>query len=101
MVRNTCYAAWFDRAEQWVVTIDRLLGSRTNGASICPSEVARAEDPNGWRPHVAGVREVARHLARQGHLAITQRGRVLPPDAELRGPVRLRRPCRSGGQTTV
>lgn len=92
MVWNTRYAAWFDRAERWVGTIDRLLGARRKGGSVCPSEVARADDPDGWRPQVAEVREVARHLARQGHLAITQRGRVVSPDADIRGPVRLRRP---------
>ena len=92
MVWNTGYAAWFERAERWVETIDRLLDVRREGASVCPSEVARAEEPRGWRPYVVEVREVARHLARQGHLAITQRGRVLSPDADVRGPIRLRRP---------
>ena len=53
--------------------IDVLLDQRQPGASICPSEVARAVSPRGWRAHLADIREVARHLARRGALAITQR----------------------------
>ncbi len=92
MVENTGYAAWFHQAERWQAAIEALLEERQPGASICPSEVARAVSPRGWRAHMAGVRDVARHLARRGHLAITQRGRGVDPDAAVRGPIRLRRP---------
>ncbi len=96
MVENTGYAAWFDQVERWQAAIEALLDQRQPGASICPSEVARAVSPRGWRAHLTGVRDLARHLARRGALAITQRGRVCDPDAPIRGPVRLRRPVPDG-----
>lgn len=92
LVANTPYADWHARAERWAATIARLLDSRPADASICPSEVARAASPEGWRADLDGVRHVARHLARRGHLAITQAGCTRDPDAPLRGPIRLRRP---------
>jgi hypothetical protein len=36
------------------------------------------------------ARAAARALARQGRVEITQRGTVLDPDADWRGPVRIR-----------
>lgn len=89
---NTRYAEWFERAERWQEAIDALLATRQADASICPSEVARAVSPRGWRAHLDEVREVARHLARRGRLVITQRGTARDPDRPIRGPVRYRRP---------
>lgn len=89
---NTRYAAWFARVGRWRRAIDALLDHRQPGASICPSEVARAVSPRGWRAHLEDVRELARHLARRGAVTITQRGRRCDPDQRVRGPVRYRRP---------
>lgn len=97
MVHTTPYAEWYARAEQWADAIGRLLDARSPGASICPSDVARAVSPERWRADLDGVRDVARHLARRGALAITQGTRVLDPDAPLRGPIRLRRPVPAAG----
>lgn len=91
MIHTTPYADWFERAAEWAATIERLLDGRDGGASICPSEVARAGMPRQWRRHLDEVRHVARHLARQDRLRITQRGTVVSPDTDWRGPVRLRR----------
>lgn len=73
--------------------IRRLLGARAPGDSICPSEVARSlQGQEGeWRALMPRVRDVAKHLAGEGCLVITQRDAVLDPQMPFRGPVRLKR----------
>mgnify|MGYP006267957235 CR=1 FL=1 len=78
-------------AEQIDEEILRQLRQRGPGKSICPSEVARslfAHDT--WRKKMDLVRERARGLARTGILRITQGERILDPEKEFRGPIRLR-----------
>jgi hypothetical protein len=68
----------------------RLCGERRAGASLCPSEVARAlsDDEATWRALMPEVRAVAARLADQGQIVVTQRGAVV--DAlTVRGPLRL------------
>ena len=72
-----------------------LLGRREPGRSICPSEAARAVDPEGWRRLMPQVRATAVGLARAGRLEITRKGRVADPDA-LKGVYRLRLPGTQG-----
>ncbi|PBJ84100.1 S-adenosylmethionine tRNA ribosyltransferase [Lysobacteraceae bacterium NML93-0399] len=73
--------------------IRTLLAARAPDASICPSEVARrlcASDH--WRDAMPDVRRVARALAADGLLRITQGDTVLDPaDNAAPGPIRLRR----------
>jgi hypothetical protein len=71
--------------------IDALLGERRNGASICPSEVARRLSPEDWRPLMPTVREVALRMAQAGRIRITRRGDAVDPWSCLKGPIRLRR----------
>lgn len=66
-----------------------LLGARDPGASICPSEVARAEAAS-WRPLLEHARRAGRRLASTGIVQFTQGGRVVDP-GRARGPVRIRR----------
>ncbi|WP_119353686.1 DUF3253 domain-containing protein [Azohydromonas sediminis] len=66
-----------------------LLAARDASASVCPSEVARQLWPAAWREHLSDVRAVARVLAVQGRVTVTQRGRVLDPQAPWRGALRL------------
>ncbi|PZR04998.1 MAG: DUF3253 domain-containing protein [Archangium gephyra] len=66
----------------------QLLAERKPGATICPSEVARAQSDD-WRPLMEPVREAARSLVKKGLLQITQRGSVVDP-ASAKGPIRLR-----------
>lgn len=66
-----------------------LLESRTRGASICPSEAARAVDPERWRDLMEPTRMAARRLVEAGQAEITQQGRVVDPSS-ARGPVRIR-----------
>ena len=71
--------------------IDALLDSRRAGASICPSEAARAVDPEGWRELMPQARAAAGRLAAAGSVEVSQGGEVVDV-AAARGPVRVRRP---------
>ncbi|MGR6966430.1 DUF3253 domain-containing protein [Geodermatophilus sp. URMC 61] len=71
--------------------IDALLDGRRAGATICPSEAARAVDPHGWRELMPAARAAAGRLAAAGQVEVTQRGEVVDV-ATARGPVRVRRP---------
>ncbi len=73
--------------------IGRLLDARAGDASICPSEAARAVDPEGWRDLLEPARRAARRLVAAGELEIVQGGRVVDPST-ARGAIRLRRPRR-------
>ena len=70
--------------------IDALLDNRRDGATICPSEAARAVDPDGWRELMPAARAAAGRLAAVGQVEVTQRGEVVDV-ATARGPVRMRR----------
>ncbi len=76
--------------------IGGLLARRAPGATICPSEAARALDPEGWRAHMDAVRAVAFGLADRGELEVTQGGEVVDGRA-ARGPIRLRLPAGPDG----
>lgn len=71
--------------------IDALLDGRRAGASICPSEAARAVDPESWRDLMPAARAAAGRLAAAGGVEVTQAGAVVDV-ATARGPVRVRRP---------
>lgn len=68
-----------------------LLGERSRGATICPSEAARAvaSGEEAWRALMEPAREAARRLVAAGRIEITQKGRVVDPST-ARGPIRLR-----------
>jgi hypothetical protein len=72
-------------------TIDALLDQRRPGTTICPSDAARAVDPDGWRELMPAARAAAGRLAAAGDVEVTQRGEVVDV-ATARGPVRIRRP---------
>ncbi|MDX2200119.1 MAG: DUF2256 and DUF3253 domain-containing protein [Phycisphaerae bacterium] len=71
-----------------------LLSNRPGGATICPSEAARAvsddADEAAWRSLMEPARRAARRLAEAGRIEVTQNGRVVDA-ATARGPIRLRR----------
>ena len=71
--------------------IGTLLDQRRPEVSICPSEAARAVDPEGWRELMPAARAAAGRLAVAGEVEVTQRGEVVDV-ATARGPVRVRRP---------
>jgi hypothetical protein len=72
-----------------------LLEQRSSGATVCPSEAARAvsgsaDDDEAWRPLMEPARAAARRLVAAGEVEITQRGVVVDPST-ARGPIRVRR----------
>jgi hypothetical protein len=71
--------------------IGALLDQRRPDASICPSEAARAVDPEAWRALMPAARAAAGRLAATGEAEVTQGGEVVDV-AAARGPLRIRRP---------
>ncbi|MFI5508910.1 DUF3253 domain-containing protein [Mycobacterium sp. NPDC051804] len=67
-----------------------LAGERAPAKTICPSDAARAVGGADWRDLMESARDVARDLARAGVVDIMQRGEVIDPDTEWRGPIRIR-----------
>ena len=64
------------------------------GATICPSEAARAvagdADEDAWRALMEPARRAARRLVAAGEVEITQGGKVVDPST-AKGPIRIRR----------
>ena len=54
-----------------------MLAARQPGATICPSEAARAVRPDGWRELMEATRRAARRLVAAGKAEITQGGGLL------------------------
>ena len=75
-----------------------LLRHRRDGATICPSDVARVIGGDGWRSLTAEVR--ARLVALAGEegadLEVRQQGEPVDPTSELRGPIRFGRRSDAG-----
>lgn len=75
-----------------------LLAQRAAGATICPSEAARAvyaarsqgTNDDGWRELMEPARAAARRLVAAGQVEVTQGGRVVDP-ATAKGAIRIRR----------
>lgn len=73
---------------QLEAAILELLATSDDGATICPSEAARAVRPDDFQPLMERTRRAARRLARDGRIEITQGGAAVSPD-DIRGPIRL------------
>lgn len=67
-----------------------LARERGPAKTICPSDAARALGSDDWRDLMDDARNIARDLARSGDVEISQKGKVLDPDATSRGPIRIR-----------
>jgi hypothetical protein len=80
-----------DVGSQLERTIVDLLDRRAPESSICPSEAARAVDPDGWRDLMPEARAAAGRLAQAGAVEVTQGGEVVDVRS-ARGPVRVRWP---------
>lgn len=88
------YAWWEDPTEaelniRITSTIRALLRKR-DGASICPSDVARVVGGDGekWRARMPDVRRVAATMAAAGDVIVTQKGAEVDLET-VRGPVRI------------
>jgi hypothetical protein len=73
---------------QIAAEIVRQTALRGTDRSICPSEVARALDPD-WRKLMAPVRRAAAELAAAGRIDILRKGKPIAP-ADMHGVIRLR-----------
>lgn len=71
-------------------SILELLERHVAGATICPSEAARAVGGEEWRNLMESARAAARRLEADGKVDITQGGRVVDPST-AKGPIRIRR----------
>ena len=71
-------------------TVLALLASRKAGATICPSDAARAVGGEDWRELMEPARAAARRLVAAGEVEITQGGAVVDPST-AKGPIRFRR----------
>jgi hypothetical protein len=78
------------RLQRIEAAILALAGHRAPNGTICPSDAARAIGGTGWRALVPTVRDVARRLANEGRVEITQGGQALDPKSPWKGPVRIR-----------
>jgi hypothetical protein len=67
-----------------------LVRERGPSKTICPSDAARAVGGERWRDLMDDARDIARKLAREGEVEISQKGEVVDPDATWRGPIRIR-----------
>ena len=67
-----------------------LLAARARGATICPSEAARAVGGEQWRELMEPARAAARRLVAAGEVEVTRGGRVVDPST-AKGPIRVRR----------
>ena len=70
-----------DEEDPAEAAILRLVAERGGGKTICPSEAARALDPELWRARLREVRAVAVRLAGEGRVAIYRKGRPVDPNA--------------------
>ena len=71
-------------------SIRSLLAACAHGATICPSEAARAVGGEQWRDLMEPARAAARRLVVAGEVVITQGGTVVDP-SKAKGPIRIRR----------
>ncbi len=71
-------------------TIIGLLDKRRSGATICPSDAARAVSTDSWRELMDAARAAAGRLVARGEVEITQGGRVVDPST-AKGPIRVRK----------
>ena len=67
-----------------------LARERAPDKTICPSDAARAVGGDDWRELMEQARDLSRDLAKAGDVEIMQRGEVIDPDADWRGPIRIR-----------
>lgn len=72
------------------VSLLALLGKCPGGATICPSDAAKAVGRDTWQDLREPARAAARRLAAAGLVEITQSGRVVDPST-AKGPIRIRR----------
>lgn len=74
------------KIQEKILELTRKVGPEK---TICPSEVARALEPEEWRELMEKVRETACKMHEAGMIQITQKGNVVE-SFNFKGPIRLR-----------
>ncbi len=86
--RGACDTDLHRMTDPRATTLD-LLARRAAGATVCPSEVARALSPEDWRDVMPLVHAAVDELVRDGSVRLTWKGKPL---ATRSGPYRIGRP---------
>lgn len=75
-------------------TILELVEAGGPKKTICPSEVAKALDPeeDKWRRNLKTIRREAFNLAREGQIVVRRKGKIQNPFDEIKGVIRLGQP---------
>ena len=73
-------------------TVRALVEGRAPDRTICPSDVARTIGGSTWRALMPMVRSEVRDLALRNMVEVRQRGKVVDPQTEWTGPIRIGRP---------
>ena len=68
-----------------------MLGRRADGATLCPSEVARFVAPDDWRVKMSAVHAATDKLVSRGEISLSWKGEPMPRRI---GPYRIGRPSR-------
>lgn len=84
---RACGADGKSMTDPRAATLD-LLARRATGATICPSEVARALSPEDWRGAMPSVHAAIDELVRDGLVRLSWKGQPL---ATRSGPYRIGR----------
>ena len=66
----------------------RILEERGPTKTACPSTIAKEVSGTGWEQLMPVVREVAKQLASEGQVQVTQRGEPVDP-VDVTGPIRI------------
>lgn len=74
------------KIERGILQVLEARGAKT----CCPSEIPRKIFPADWRCWMDTTRDVARKLAKDRVIDITQNGVPIDPNREWVGPIRLR-----------
>ena len=67
----------------------RQTEARGPAGSVSPEDIARALEPENWRPLLAAVRQAAIRLLRDGRIEVLRKGKPVA-EADIRGVIRLR-----------
>ena len=67
----------------------KMLGRRAEGATLCPSEVARFVAPDDWRAEMIAVHAATDKLVSRGEISLSWKGELMP---RRKGPYRIGRP---------
>ncbi len=78
---------WYENMSAIEATTRKLAAARAP-KTICPSEVARAIQPEDWRSLMPAIREAAERLVAANQIVCTQRGEPTSP-THAKGPIRL------------